>query len=291
MELNTISLWIILGLFVFVFLLGFFLRISIWLRGSEENETDKSLRKSRIDKFFRYVGIFFKMFFSRRFISIVKSFFIDGIVHRNLFKDSILKWSIHIFMFWGLASFTLITVLHVIAIIATPNGVVLESAGWYIRVFGTLENRFTALVFDLSKLAILSGAFLAVLRFLFLRKKLKSVELKDKSAGVIISVIAVFSFLYEAAFFLSKSTPASKAVFAPVGFILSTILSFIGIKWVFPAEMFFYIYIILLFLFVSFIPYGKYSHMVFGPIVAVFNKLDSKQKTIRRLKIEYKDWE
>jgi len=283
MELNTISLWVILGVSVFIFFFGFFYRISIWLRGEEENKDDKSLEKSRLSKFFRYLGVFFGGIFSRRFAGIVRSFFMDGIVHRNLFKDSILKWFIHIFMFWGLAVFTLMTILHVIAIALTPNGAVLDGAGWYIRVFGTLENSFTALLLDLSKFAILGGAFIAVLRFLLLRKKIKSVELKDKSAGVIISIIVVFSFFYEA-FFLANLVPVCKAVFAPGGFILSRILYYLGIKGIFPAELFFYIYIVLLFLFVSYIPYGKYSHMVFGPIVAVSNKLGSEQKNKKEIK-------
>ncbi|MCL5071841.1 MAG: hypothetical protein M1308_13260 [Actinobacteria bacterium] len=277
MELNTISLWIILGIFAFIFFFGFFYRISIWLRGEEENKDDRSLKKSRLGKFFRYLGIFFKRIFSRRFAGIVKSFFMDGIVHQNLLRESILKWFIHILMFWGLTLFTLMTILHVIAIALTPGGTVPDGAGWYIRVFGTLENSFTAMLLDLSKFALLGGAFIAVFRFLFLKRKLKSVEVKDKSVGVIISVIAVFSFFYEASF-LVKFVPADKAVFSPGGFILSRILSYLGIKWIFQPELFFYIYIILLFSFVSYIPYGKFSHMVFGPIVAVSNKLESEQK-------------
>jgi hypothetical protein len=141
-------------------------------------------------------------------------------------------------------------------------------------VFGTLENRFTALVIDLSKLAILGGAFIAVLRFLLLKKKYMSVELKDKSAGVIISSIAIFSFIYEATFFLAKGTPVARAAFAPAGYVLSLILNLIpGANWSILATIFFYVYITALFLFAAYIPYGKYSHMVFGPVVAVYNKL------------------
>jgi len=141
-------------------------------------------------------------------------------------------------------------------------------------VFGTLENRFTAMAIDLSKIAILGGAFVAVLRFLLLKKKYMSVELKDKSAGVIISTVAIFSFIYEATFFLANQTPVAKAAFAPAGYVLSLILNFIpGVNWSILATVFFYAYITALFLFAVYVPYGKYSHMVFGPVVAVYNKL------------------
>ncbi len=274
MELNSISLWVILSVSIFLFFLGFFFRISIWLRGSDGAGNQREGKdRSRISRFFRYLGLFIKSIFSRRSGAIIKSFFADGMIHRNLFRDSVLKWFIHIFMFMGLAAFFIITVFHIIAIAAAPGGAALDSSCWFIRVFGTLENRFTAIVMDLSKLAILGGAFIAVLRFAFLKKRFKSVELKDKSAGVIISAIAVSSFFYEAAFFLSGSVPVERAAFAPAGFVLSHILSFIGVDWAIPAAVFFYIYIIALLLFTALIPYGKYSHMVFGPIVAVYNKL------------------
>ncbi len=275
MELNSASLWIILGVSIFLFFLGFFFRISIWLRGDDGAGEGGRKKGSRISRLFRYLGLFFKNIFSRRSGVIIKSFFADGIIHGNLFRDSVLKWFIHIFMFWGLATFFIITVFHIIAIAAAPEGAALDSCCWFIKVFGTLENRFTALVMDLSKLAILGGAAIAVLRFAFLKKKLKSVELKDKSAGVIISAIAISSFFYEATFFLAGSVPVERAAFAPAGFALSYILSFIGVDWAIPAAVFFYIYITALLLFTALIPYGKYSHMVFGPIVAVYNKLKS----------------
>jgi heterodisulfide reductase subunit E len=271
MIISQTTLWIIFGVCLFLFCLGFLYRVSIWMEGMGE---DGAKKRSKIFKFLQYKVLFCKALFSRKAPALIKSFFADGIVHGNLLKDSMLKWLIHMFMFWGLASFTLITILHVIAIAAAPNNIIDGSAPWFVMVFGTLENRFTALVIDLSKLAILGGAFIAVLRFMLLKKKYKSVELKDKSAGVIISIIAIFSFIYEAIFFLAKGTPAARAAFAPAGYVLSLILNLIpGVNWSILAAIFFYAYITALFIFCAYIPYGKYSHMVFGPIVAVYNKL------------------
>ena len=265
--------WIIFGVFVFLFLLGFFYRISIWLKGGTE--------KSRLGKFFDYKFLFLKHLFSRDFFRITKSFFLDGIIHVNLFRDSRLKWFIHIFMFWGLLAFTLISILHLIALAIAPGWIHAPDAGWYVSVFGSLENKFTAFVMDFSKLAIFFGAFLAVLRYLYLKNRMKSVELKDKSAGIIISIIAVFGFLYEAAYFSAMETPVMQAAFAPGGFILSYLFRIIDMKWwmfntiYYAWEMvvvLFSVYMIGLLLFVAFIPYGKYSHMVFGPVVAVYNR-------------------
>lgn len=271
MIINQTALWIIFGVCLFLFCLGFLYRVSIWMEGTGE---DGGKKRSKIFKFLQCNGLFCRALFSRKAPVMIKSFFADGIVHRNLLRDSILKWLIHMFMFWGLASFTLITILHVIAIAAAPNNIIDGSSPWFFMVFGTLENRFTALVIDLSKLAILGGAFIAVLRFLLLKKKYMSVELKDKSAGVIISSIAIFSFIYEATFFLAKGTPVARAAFAPAGYVLSLILNLIpGANWSILATIFFYAYITALFLFAAYIPYGKYSHMVFGPVVAVYNKL------------------
>ncbi len=271
MIINQTALWIIFGVCLFLFCLGFLYRILIWMEGTGG---DGPKKRSKYSKFVKCMSLFCRALFSRKAPVMIKSFFADGIVHGNLMRDSILKWLIHMFMFGGFAGFTLITILHVIAIAAAPNTIIDGSGPWFVTVFGTLENRFTTIVMDLSKLAILGGAFIAVMRFMLLKKKYKSVELKDKSAGVIISTIAIFSFIYEASFFLAKGTPAAKAAFAPAGYVLSLILNFIpGVNWSILAAIFFYAYIIALFLFAVYIPYGKYSHMVFGPVVAVYNKL------------------
>jgi heterodisulfide reductase subunit E len=274
MIINQALLWVILGVCFLTFCLGFIYRMSIWLRGKDKNGSGE---RSRTARFFSYLGLFLRTLFSRKSGQLIKSFFADGIVHGNLFRDSILKWFIHIFMFWGLASFTLISILHLIAIAAAPGNTVDAASPWYMMVFGTLENRFTAIIMDLSKLAILGGAFIAVIRFLFLKSKYKSVELKDKSAGIIISFIAILSFFYEGTFFLVMETQAARAAFAPAGYVLSLILGLIpGINWVPAATGFFYASIVLLLLFVALIPFGRYSHMVFGPIVAVYNKMTGK---------------
>jgi hypothetical protein len=275
MIINQAILWAILGVYFFLFCLGFIYRISIWLQGEDENRARK---RSRFARFFSYLGLFLRTLFGRRSGEMIKSFFADGIIHGNLFRDSILKWFIHIFMFWGFASFTLISILHIIAMAAAPENAVSASSSWYVMVFGTLENRFTAFAMDVSKLAILGGAFIAVLRFLLLKAKYKSVELKDKSAGIIISFIAILSFFYEGTFFLAMGTPAARAAFAPAGYILSLLLGLIpGVDWTPAAAGFFYASMGLLLLFAALIPYGRYSHMVFGPIVAVYNRMARKE--------------
>ncbi len=224
-----------------------------------------------------YSYSFFKVFFSRNFFKIIKSFILDGIIHVNLFKDSKLKWFIHIFMFWGLVAFTIISIFHMISIAVAPGGIPSQDSSGFVKVFGTLENRFTAFALDVSKLSLIFGALIAVIRFVLFRNRIKSVELKDKSAGVFISIIAILGFLYEASFFTARAVPIIKSAFAPAGFIISLIFSFIKINWWTFSVIFFNLYIIALLLFVAFIPYGKYSHMVFGPFVAVYNKFISEK--------------
>lgn len=277
MDLNHIYLWSIFVIFAFFFLFGYFYRVSIWLKGSDSIISKTQPETPVCKKFFKYAGRFFKKIFSKQFTEIFKSFFSDGIVHKNLFKDSILKWLIHISMFLGTFAFIALTLLHLLAI-ASAAGQVSEGANWFISVFGTLENRFLALALDLSKFAILFGALLAVIRYLLLKNKYKSVELKDKSAGVILSTLSILGFLYEASYFNFMGTEAATAAFAPGGYILSLILSFININWGLAAHILFYIYTTALLLFVLIIPYSKYSHMVFGPIVAVDNKLNSNKE-------------
>jgi heterodisulfide reductase subunit E len=277
MEYQDIIFWVVFAVFLAVFFGGIFYRVSIWLSGRDEDyysaEEDVKSKPAKLKK---YIGSFIKKVFSRDLKKIILIFFRDGIFHTNLFKDSKLKWFIHTFMFWGLVSFFLITIFHMIALTAAPMGMPAADSSWFIRVFGTLSNRFTAAALDLTKLGILFGVFLAVIRFLFLRKKKKSVELKDKSAGIFMAIIVIFGFLYEAGYIVSRSVPVSRAVFAPAGFILSVIFSFFkdSINFSALSPVFLYIYFIGLLIYIAYIPYGKFSHMVFGPFVTLLNRLD-----------------
>jgi heterodisulfide reductase subunit E len=280
MEVQDIIFWVIFALFLAVFIGGIFYRASIWLSGRDEDHYSREQEtRSKPAKLKRYIGSFLRRFFSREFKKIVILFFRDGILHVNLFKDSKLKWFIHTFMFWGLVSFFLITLFHVIALTAAPMGIPTEDSAGFIKVFGTMSNRFTAAALDLTKLAILFGVFLAVIRFLFLRKKMKSVELKDKSAGIYMAVIVVFGFLYEASTIVARDIPAQRAAFAPAGFILSLLFSFLknSVNFEVLSSVFLYLYFIGLLAYVAYIPYGKFSHMVFGPFVTLMNRLEDSQ--------------
>ncbi len=289
MVFNSAYLWSIFGFSLFVFFTGFFYRVSIWLKGAAGESEENNMQNNgpvRV-RSFRYLSKYLRLIFSRDFFRILKSFILDGIIHVNLFKDSKLKWFIHIFMFWGLLSFTVLSVFHMISVASVGSFIPPVESSGFIRVFGSLPNSFTAVAMELTKLSILFGAFLAVVRFLFLRKKMRSVEFKDKSAGVIISIIIVLAFLYEAALFSAANVPLERSLFAPGGFVLTYLFKIIEIKWWMSATIYFkwaivkflfYSYITGLLLFVAFIPWGKYSHMVFGPFVAMYNKYSSTKK-------------
>ena len=259
----SLFFWIILGFFILMFLIGFFYRISIWLGGAESGiYNKKAIRTSKWVRFFKYIGSFLKKFFSRDFFKILKSFLKKSIIHVDLFKSSKLKSLIHIFMFWGFAAFLLATIVYLAFAAVSPQGFPIYGISWF----------FMAILLDIPKIAIIFGVLLAVVRFLILKNKKKSVELKDKSAGIIIAIIVLFGFLYEAGFILNNNIPIGRAVFMPAGFVVSLIFSYIKINWGIASSIFLYIHMILLFAFAAYIPYGKYSHMVFGPIVAFINK-------------------
>ena len=61
MIVNQALLWIILGVCFFLFCLGFIYRISMWLKGEDENGSRK---RPRIARFFSYLGQFLKALFS-----------------------------------------------------------------------------------------------------------------------------------------------------------------------------------------------------------------------------------
>jgi hypothetical protein len=263
MKMFSLFFWIIFGFFILIFFIGFFYRISIWLGGAESGiYNKKTIVTSKWVRFFKYAGSFLKRLFSRDFFKILKSFLKKSIIHVDLFKSSKLKSFIHIFMFWGFATFLIATIVYLVFVAVAPGGFPINNLSWF----------FMAILLDIPKMIIIFGVLLAVVRFIILKNKKKSVELKDKSAGIFIAIIVLFGFLYEASFILNNNIPIGRAVFMPAGFVISLIFSYIKINWGIVSSIFLYIHMIFLFAFVAYIPYGKYSHMVFGPIVAFINK-------------------
>jgi hypothetical protein len=165
-------------------------------------------------------------------------------------------------MSWGFATFFIATIVYLIFVAVAPAGFPIYHLSWF----------FMAILLDIPKLFIILGVLMAVVRFIILKNKKKSVELKDKSAGIFIAIIVLFGFLYEASFILSNNIPIGRAIFMPAGFVISLIFSYIKINWGIASQIFLYIHMVLLFAFAAYIPYGKYSHMAFGPIVAFINK-------------------
>ncbi|MCL4385016.1 MAG: hypothetical protein M1479_01270 [Actinobacteria bacterium] len=165
-------------------------------------------------------------------------------------------------MFWGFSIFLISTIIFLIVIAIVPGGFPIYNISWF----------FIGILMDISKLIIVFGVLLALLRFFIFKNKKKSVELKDKSPGIFIIIIVLFSFLYEASFILNNNIPTERALFMPIGFIISLLFSLIRINWDIISNVFLYVSMVLLFIFVAYIPYSKYSHMVFAPIVAFINK-------------------
>ena len=98
----TISLYVALT----VFGLGFLYKVSTWFRYSVDTEAAGITPRKRMAAVSK--GILFALF-STRIFTLLKVFLLDILLQVKILKESVLRWFMHMLIFWG---FMLLLLMH-----------------------------------------------------------------------------------------------------------------------------------------------------------------------------------
>ncbi len=243
-----------------IFGLGMVLTASIWLRGSIGGRKGLSL-PARIWRLF--VALLDLLTTPRLFV-LVWSFVVDGLLHRRLFRKSKLHWLTHALMFFGMAGRMLLGV-------ATWKLAWLLPAAGLTQALVNKNSPLVALFYEALGLAVIVGAVLAVIRRYVVKDKQFITSQQDTVAIVLLGAIFCLGFVVEGVRILTTDLQPGLAVFSFVGYLVSRLLGWIPIAWGAVYPWLWYIHAGLVALFVAYLPFSKFIHILIGPVVAAFN--------------------
>lgn len=242
-----------------LFLVGMIMSCSVWLSGTLAGET----MSNPLTKILRLAGEVVRTLFSTKIFVILKTLFLDVLLQRRIFRQSLSRWLIHslIFLpfvfrfFWGLTALT--------ASLWRP-----EWAG----VWPMLDKNdpSTAFLFDLTGVMVILGIVLAIIRGVIVRAdRVPGLPGQDFLALGLIAGIVVVGFVLEGLRIAMTGWP-DQAAYAFLGFWISTLFSEpSGLTGAYGY--FWYAHAILTGAFVAYLPFSRMMHIIVGPVVLAMN--------------------
>ena len=225
-EVVDIHFWILHILFTLGIIGGLLYKISTILQGGLQ-EFGEEKQVSRWHKFWYFVGKFFKNFFSKKFIPIIKVLIFDVILHSKLFKENKLKWLAHTCLFWGILVLFILSVLSGIAVEVAPALGYKPGVSEFMDGLANKDNWVTAVLNELLNVVILIGVIIAFIRGFVSKKKIGMMLFQDIFLIIFIIVILITGWFTEATRYIIENTPGYIAKVGFLGYYLSRLMQFL----------------------------------------------------------------
>ena len=164
-----------------IFSLGLLYKVSTWFRYSLNSIAGRISTTQRISCAIK--GIILTIF-SAKFFILLKVFVFDILIQKRILKESLLRWFMHMLIFWGFMSLLFMHALD--KFITTPLFTDYYST---LNPFLFLRNLFAAM--------LITGVILAVYRRFFIKTPRLFTNTMDKYAIIILAVIMASGILLE----------------------------------------------------------------------------------------------
>jgi nitrate reductase gamma subunit len=209
-----------------------------------------------------------RLLFSRRIFRFLGGAIGDGIFQRRVLKESEGRWVIHALIFLPFLARMGLGLLTWLSQAFWP------SAGWS-QILSDKDTPSVAFTYDFLTALMFLGVLLALCRRFVLRdRKLPNMS-QDKIAIGLLGAILLIGVLTEGIRLLSARTPQDMAVYSFLGYALATILRPLNLVWISVYPVIWYAHALLVAAFVAYLPFGKFMHILAGPLIA---SLDTVRK-------------
>lgn len=172
-----------------IFFLGLIYRGGTWFQREAGFYGQKM---SASERFFSALKSMLAVIFSAKIVRLLQAFVLDVLLQRKILKESVLRWAMHMLIFWG---FILLLFMHALGRIVTD------------ALFSNYEPTLNPYFFlrDLFGLMVLAGVVVAVIRRFFLKIPRLMTNSMDKYAIGILAVIILSGFLLSGLKITSKT--------------------------------------------------------------------------------------
>jgi nitrate reductase gamma subunit len=237
-----------------VFAWGVFERVRFWLGPSFQGRTDRRRRAKEVN-----VGATFRSpagglkdspTVRRRSLSL-RTLFWNGLVQRQLWRESRQRWLMHVSLSWSFVGLFII-----------------GSGGNYLIDLGAplaKDDHWFAATNDFLGLTLLLGVAIALQRRFLSPKPYVRTAFDDTAILALLAFLALSGFLVEAGRYLKEGTTDGVAVYAFVGYPLSRALDPLSLDWARAWDAFWWLHASSGLALVAYLPYSKLFHMFASP--------------------------
>ncbi|MFQ6136081.1 MAG: respiratory nitrate reductase subunit gamma [Candidatus Hydrothermarchaeales archaeon] len=228
-----------------IFAIGLYINLSIWAKGEKR-------------------GVVSKVPLNKKVSLVLKAFFWDVLLQERIFRESKTRWAMHFSIFCGFFGLFL-----------------LSGISFVLELFGIFpfnkDAPFFAFGFDLFGLMMLIGIAIALYqRFIVEVPQLKT-SLEDKIAIATLAILIPTGFIVEAVRLISEEIAPEVAIFSFVGYSIAKIMGSVSLPWASIYSPLLYLHVMIALAFIAYIPYGKFFHILAGPLSIFLDSLEGEE--------------
>jgi len=244
------------ALALLVFVVGVAGRVRFWLGGAGGADApDRGAAALTLAR--RSAGIILRRQTLQALVS-------NGLILRQVWRESRLRWLIHLTISW---SFVGLFVIGSLGDMASDLGAPLRK-----------DDAWFAAINDSLGVVLLAGVALAAGRRYLSRRPHTRTLFEDAAVLAVLGLLGVSGFLVEAGRYLKEGTPASVGGYAFVGYALSQAAEPLGWDWAFAYGWFWWVHGLLGLGLVAFIPYSKLFHIFASPVTIALDERGTRPR-------------
>jgi nitrate reductase gamma subunit len=249
-----------------VFCLGLAFASSVWLRGTVHGKAGLSVG----EKLSYIVADACGLIFSRKILTLMKYFMLDGILLRRSLRESVSRWIMHGLILWPFLARCLLGIFTWCVAQFWPTASLTQ----------TLINRNAAPVaflYDFFGFLIVIGALFALLRRALDRQMREISSVGDVLITAILGGIFVVGFVVEGARLIVTGVPLEQAIYSFVGFLTSLFLGLLPVDWASVYPYLWWLHAALVAAFIAYFPFSKFFHIMVSPMLVTISQIANEK--------------
>jgi len=241
--------WIIQSIGLSLFILGLVLKFSFYFSGKG------------------------KLLYQRPVFQVMfKTFFREVLWQKQIAQRSLLRWSVHMLIFWGFIGLISLSAIAVALETVIPESS--ETARY--MLYGEGHNIYK-LAGDLFGLMLLLGLAAAFLRRFIFRAQQLNTDIYDTTTLIFLILLVLTGFILEA-MRISLSAPVPELQYSFVGYRLSGIFFSEG-EWVrAAASVTWTLHAFLTATLLAYFPHSKFMHVINSPVEIILNASEERTR-------------
>jgi len=239
---------------------GMLLVSSIWLRGSIGGRRSAPLAQ-RVGRLLYSVWDFVV---SPRVFRFLWAFLMDGLLHRQVWRESRRRWLIHALMFLAFVTRALLGITTWALASIAPTAALTQA-------LVDKNNPIVAFSYDFLAALVILGAILALYRRFVVREQQLVTTGQDTVAVALLGSIFLMGFVVEGARIVTTDLRSGLAIYSFGGHLVALLMRPIPIAWDVFYGYLWYVHAALVAALVAYLPFSKFMHVLISPLVAAIN--------------------